>query len=83
MSKSIWIEKLSGLYGPVFKYEWEDDYGIHQYFAEAEGSNEPGSSNEPGTPYNFKMTNADYGREYTWKDKLGFHQYFAYHPDGL
>lgn len=77
MSKSILIEKISGLNGPVFKYEWEDDFGTHQYYAEAEGRD------EPGTPYNFEVKNADYGRAYSWNDKLGLHQYFAHHPDVL
>jgi hypothetical protein len=61
-------EKISGLHGSVWKYEWEDDLGLHQYFTDGE--------TDPGIPIKWKVVcTSRTGRIYSWEDQLGYHEH--------
>lgn len=75
MIMQITTELISGLYGPVWKYEWEDDLGVHQYYAECEPNLSPGP--QTGFQIFYHQNNCGHitSREYRWTDSIGYHNY--------
>lgn len=64
----VQTEKISGIHGPVWKYEWEDDLGLHQYFAEEDSGDCSVPCTEPGLIQNFRCEFKENPRIYSLQD---------------
>jgi len=57
--------------GKQYKYSWNDELGLHEYYCE-----DLGYTLEEKSVKDFKRIDTSSGVMYSWNDNFGFHQYY-------